>query len=299
LKYLVIFFFTFIFFSFGSEVYSYKKIKNGENLVITFDDNEGIIDWDDSGNRIVFTSSYNGSKNIYYLDLMNIKFSSVTKDFYTANYISELIDKKKIYFPITAGIDTIFECPKWSSSGNRILSIGTYSETSEIFYTNRSTLKTIGTGIKDVATVCWKSNSEVYFVKKIEPENLYKVNLKTKKDSLILNASQNILGISKQKGVIYLACNGGVLEYKKETKKQKWYKMNINGKTAWKLDKLSFIVKNMNGEAQIIDLNNGTSEALFIGDGDGEPALSENKKYVAFYSKFLNGIVIKKLNNKY
>ena len=288
-----------MFFSFGSEVNSYKKIKNGENLVITYDDNEGIIDWDDSGNRIAFTSSYNGSKNIYYLDLMNIKFSSVTKDFYTANYVSELIDKKKIYFPITSGIDTTFECPKWSASGDIILSIGIYSETSEIFHTNRSTLKTIGTGIKGVTAVCWKSNLEVYFVKKTEPENLYKVNIKTKTDSLILNAPQNILGISKQKGVIYLACNGGVLEYKKETKKQKWYKMDINGKTAWKLDRLCFIVKNINGEAQIIDLNNGTSNALFIGDGDGEPALSENKKYVAFYSKFLNGIVLQKLKNKY
>lgn len=288
-----------MFFSFGSEVNSYKKIKNGENLVITYDDNEGIIDWDDSGNRIAFTSSYNGSKNIYYLDLMNIKFSSVTKDFYTANYVSELIDKKKIYFPITSGIDTTFKCPKWSASGNIILSIGIYSETSEIFHTNRSTLKTIGTGIKDVTAVCWKSNFEVYFVKKTEPENLYKVNIKTKTDSLILNAPQNILGISKQKGVIYLACNGGVLEYKKETKKQKWYKMNINGKTAWKLDRLNFIVKNINGEAQIIDLNNGTSEALFIGDGDGDPAMSDDKKYVAFYSTFLNGIVIKKLKSKY
>lgn len=288
-----------MFFSFGSEVNSYKKIKNGENLVITYDDNEGIIDWDDSGNRIAFTSSYKGSKNIYYLDLMNINFSSVTKDFYTANYVSELIDKKKIYFPITSGIDTTFECPKWSASGNIILSIGIYSETSEIFHTNRSTLKTIGTGIKDVTTVCWKSNFEVYFVKKTEPENLYKVNIKTKTDSLILNAPQNILGISKQKGVIYLACNGGVLEYKKETKKQKWYKMNINGKTAWKLDRLNFIVKNINGEAQIIDLNNGTSEALFIGDGDGDPAMSDDKKYVAFYSNFLNGIVIKKLKSKY
>lgn len=288
-----------MFFSFGSEVNSYKKIKNGENLVITYDDNEGIIDWDDSGNRIAFTSSYNGSKNIYYLDLMNINFSSVTKDFYTANYVSELIDKKKIYFPITTGIDTTFECPKWSASGNIILSIGVYSDNREIFYTNRSTLRTVGTGIKNVVTVCWKSNSEVYFVKKTEPRSLYKANIKTKMDSLILNATQNILGISKQKGAIYLACNGGILEYKKETKRQKWYKMNINGKTAWKIDRLIFIVKNMNGEAQIINLNDGTSEALFIGDGDGEPALSENKKYVAFYSKFLNGIVLQKLKKKY
>jgi len=43
LKYLITLFLSSIFFSFGSEVYSYKMIKNGENLVITYDDNEGII----------------------------------------------------------------------------------------------------------------------------------------------------------------------------------------------------------------------------------------------------------------
>ena len=288
-----------IFFSFGKDINSYKTIKNGENLVITYDNNDGIIDWDKTGKRIVFTSSYTGTKNIYYIDLMSIKFSLTTKGFYTANYINEFIDKEKIYIPITSSVDTSYICPKWSTSGNRIVSIGIYPGTNEIFYTNRSTLKTIGTGIKNVVTVDWKSNSEFYFVKTTEPNKLYQINIKTKKDSLILTATQDILGISKQKGVLYLACNGGVLEYKKTTKKKEWYKMNINGKTAWKLGRLNFIVKNVNSEAQIIDLNNGTTETLFIGDGDGDPSLSKSLKFVAFYSKFLNGIIIKNLKHKY
>ena len=150
-----------------------------------------------------------------------------------------------------------------------------------------------------MVTVNWKSNSEFYYVKKEEPTKLYQINIKTKKDSLILTAPQEILGISKQKGTLYLACIGGVFEYKKNSGKKGWYKMNINGKTAWKLGRLNFIVKNINNEAQIIDLNNGTTEALFIGDGDGDPSLSKSSKFVAFYSKFLNGIVIKKLKDKY
>ena len=58
-------------------------------------------------------------------------------------------------------------------------------------------------------------------------------------------------------------------------------------------------VKNKNGQAQIMDLNNGVGKALFIGNEDGAPALSSSNNFVAFYSKFLNGIIIKKLKRKY
>jgi Tol biopolymer transport system component len=295
LKKFLILFFILIFFSFRAEIYSYKTIKKGENILITYDVNEGIIDWDKTGKRILFTSSYTGTKNIYYLDMMNIKFSSATKGFYTANYINEFIEKEKVYIPITSANDTTFECPKWSPTSNRIVSIGSYSGINEIFFTNRSTLKTIATGLKNVITVHWKSNSEFFFVKKDEPKNLYQVNIKTRVDSLILTANQNILGISRQKGSLYLACDGGVIELKIDSNKKELYEMNINGKTAWKLDRLNFIVNNIDGDAQIIDLNNGTTKSLFIGDGDGDIALSRDEKFVAFFSKFLNGIVIKKL----
>jgi hypothetical protein len=299
LRHISILFFITVIFSFGDETYSYRKIKSGESIVITYDNNNGILDWDKTGKRIVFTSSLKGTKNLYYLDLMNLKFSSATKGFYTANYISDFIDKEKVYIPLTSSADTSYTCPKWSTSGNKVVSIGSYSSNNEIFYTNRATLKTIGTKIKNVITVNWKSNSEFYFVKENEPNNLYQINIKTRKDSLILTSSDNILGISKQKGILYLACKGGVLEYKRGSNKKEWYKMNINGNTVWNLGRLNFIVKNISGEAQIIDLNNGTTETLSIVDGDGDPALSKSTKFVAFYSKFLNGIVIKKLKNKY
>jgi len=299
LKHFILYSLIVIFFSFEKGVHSYKTIKNNENIVVTYDNNEGIIDWDNNDKRILFTSSYTGTKNIYFLDLMKIKFSFATKDFFTANYLNDFTSKEKVYIPITSSIDTSYECPKWSASGNRILSIGKYSGTSEIFYTYISTLKTISTGIKGIVTANWKSNSELYYVKKNEQKNLYQFDLKSKKDSLILDSPQKIIGISKQKGILYLACEGGIIEYKKDTKEKNWYKMNINGKTAFKLDRLNFIVKNINGQAQIINLNNGTSEALFIGDGDGDPALSKSEKFIALYSKFLNGIVIKKLKKKY
>lgn len=295
MKKLLLFFGIVIIFSFGKDLYSYKSIPVGECLVITYDNNEGGIDWHPSDRRIVFTSPFSGTKNIYYLDLMNLKYSPVTKGFYTANYINDFIDKQEMYIPLTASKDTSYHDPKWSSNGDEILSLGDYSGTNEIFHTNRTTLKTKGTGIKNIVATNWKSLDEIYIVKKKDPKKLFFTSIKNKTDSLLLTAPENILGISKQKSVLYLACDGGVLEYKIETNKMDWFKMNVNGRTAWKLNRLNFIVKNRDGEAQIIDLNNGVSEALFIGDGDGDPALSSNNDFVAFYSKFLNGIIIKKL----
>lgn len=267
--------------------------------MLTYDTNSGGIDWDKNGRRIVFTSSFEGTQNIYYINLMNLKYSEATKGFYTADYINEFVDKKQIYIRVTAGKDTVYSDPKWSPKDGKILSIGTYKNENEIFYTNRITSKTIGTGIKNVVATNWKNNQEIYTVYKEKNNQLYSTSLAQKTDSLLLTAPSDILGISKQKGVLYIACNGGVLEYKTETKKTEWYKMNISGKTAWKLNRLNFIAKHTSGDAQIIDLNNGVTESLFMGEQDGDPALSRDKKFVGFYSDFLKGIVIKKLIKKY
>lgn len=296
---LILFFGLLITFSFLKDNYNYKFIDIGECLVVTSDNNEGGVDWHPSGEKIVFSSPCSGTQNIYYLDLLNLKYSPVIEGYYTANYINDFIDNREIYISLTDSKDTSYSEPKWSASGNKILSIGSYSGNNEVFCTNRTTLKTVGTGIKNISATNWKSLDELYIVKKEELRNLYLTSLNDKTDALILTAPENILGISKQKGILYLACNGGVLEYKTETKKQKWFKMNINGKTAWKLNRLNFIVKNKNGQAQIMDLNNGVGKALFIGNEDGAPALSSSNNFVAFYSKFLNGIVIKKLKRKY
>lgn len=285
--------------SFQSDVFSYRNIKEDECIVITYDNNNGGIDWDRGDKRIVFQSQYSGSSQVYFIDLMNLKYNAATKGFYTAEYINNLVNKNSIYVPLTDTKDTAHSMPKWSMDGARVLSIGSYNETNEVFITNRTTFKTIGTKVKNISSAHWKSNKELFIVKKDQPKRVYSINLKTLKDSLIVEADTTILGISKQKSTLYLACDGGVLEYKLNSSKKAWFAMHINGHSTGRLKRLNFVVKTKSGEAQIADLNNRKLHPLFVGEGDGSPVLSRSKKFVAFYSSFLNGIVIKKLNRKF
>lgn len=286
-------------FGFISETYTYKNIQEDECIVLSSDDNDDIIDWDHTGRELTFTSKFTGTKNIYVLDLMNLKFTETTKGFHSASYLNEYIEKKEIYIPITSTKDTSHSSPIWSLNSNKILSIGEYQNTNEIFYTNRNTLKLVGTKIKDVICANWKNNYTFYYTKKEQPRKLYQKNIRNHKDSLLLEAKSNITGISNQKGKIYLTCKGGVLEYKPNRNTKEWYIMPVSGSTSWRLERLSFIVKSESGEARIHDLNNKVTHPLFIDEGDGSPSLSKNKKFVTFYSKFLNGIVLKRLKKKY
>lgn len=278
---------------------SYKNIKNDESIVLTYDDNDDIIDWNHSGKQLAFISSYTGTKNVYILDLLNLKYSESTKGFYSANHLNEIIEQKNIYIPITSTKDTSHSSPIWSPNSTRILSIGSYGESNEIFYTNRKSLKLIGTGIKNVVCANWKNNNTIYFTRKDQPRKLFTTSVSNPKDSLLLEADTTILGISNQKGILYIACEGGVLEYKPNTNKKEWYIMPVNGQSAWRLKRLSFVVKSISGEARIHDLNNKVTHPLFIGEGDGSPSLSKDKQYVTFYSKFLNGIILKRLKKNY
>lgn len=298
-KIILSFFTLFIVYGFVSKVLYYKSIKEEESIVLTYDDNDDIIDWNHSGKQLAFISSFTGTKNVYVLDLTNLKFSESTKGFYSANHLNEIIDKKNIYIPITSTKDTAHSAPIWNPNSTRILSIGTYQNTNEIFYTSRKSLKLIGTGIKDVVCANWKNNNSIYFTKKNQPKKLFIKNIKSKSDSLLLETETNILGISNQKGTIYLACQGGVLEYKPNLNKKDWFIMPVDGNTAWRLNKLSFVVKSISGEARIHDLNNKVTHPLFIGEGDGSPSISKDKKFVTFYSKFLNGIILKRLKKNY
>jgi len=48
--------------SFLSDRLPYKEIQYGDSLILTYDDNNGGLDWDNSGRRIAFESSFEESK---------------------------------------------------------------------------------------------------------------------------------------------------------------------------------------------------------------------------------------------
>lgn len=279
--------------------YTYKEIMYGDALVVTYDQHTGTIDWDKSGQRIAFESSFEGSKNIYFLKLFDLPINFARNGFHSAKYINNLDDKSRIYVPMAVAADTNFTEPKWDNNGRRLLCIGEHNGNTEVFVTNKRTLVCKGTGIKNIETANWKNDTLLYIVTKKEQNKLYTISLKTKKKQLLFESQHKITGISKQRLAIYLTCENGVIELNPKTNEGTWYQLPIKGKSTSRLGRLNFLALNKDGSASVLDLNNAISHPFLAGNMDGAPALSGDEKFVAFYSEFVNGIVIKRINKEF
>lgn len=285
--------------SFLSDRLPYKEIQYGDSLILTYDDNSGCLDWDNSGRRIAFESSFEDSKNIYFIDLYDLPITFSRNGFHYARYINELTSKNSVYIPLAVSKDTAFTSPKWNLTGKLLLSVGQYGLKNEVFISKRITRKTLGTKIKNVTAANWKNDSILLIVKKDQPKQLLEISRKTLKSKVILNTEHNIIGISKQKNAIYLSSIGGVCELSYSTKKSVWFELPIKGQTTGKLGKLNFIGLDKNNSAEILDLNNGTKHPFSVGEKDGSPVISKDEKFVAFFSGYINGIVIKRVDKKF
>lgn len=294
---LIISFIISLGFSQGS--YTYREIKYGDSLVATYDDNFGIIDWDNSGKKIAFESKFEGKKNIYYLDLFDLPINFSRNGFHAAKYVNELTDKRRVYVPLISSGDTAFSSPRWSNSSRYILSIGEHNGSSEIFVTKRSTRVSSGTKIKNVETAHWKNDSTFYVVFRDNPKQLVEINRRLQEKTVIIETEHPIIGISKQKSALYLSCRGGTYEYSFTDGKLTWFTLPVKGKSIARLGRLNFVGLNYSGSAQVLDLNNAITHPFSVGDNDGPPSISRDEKFVAFYSGFVNGIVIKRIDKKF
>lgn len=271
----------------------------GDTLVLTYDQHTGTLDWDKAGKHIAFESSFEGSKNIYFLKLFDLPINFARNGFHSAKYVNNLDDKSRIYVPVAVAADTNFTEPKWGNNGRRLLSIGEHNGKNEVFIANKRTLINKGTGIKNVETANWKDDTLLYIVTKSEQNKLYEISIKTKEKKLLLETPHVITGISKQKRSLYLTCTKGILEVNPKSKSSTWYELPIKGKTAARLGRLNFLALNKDGSSSVLDLNNAISHPFSAGNMDGPPALSEDEKFVAFYSAFINGIVVKRINKEF
>lgn len=267
--------------------------------MLTYDKNDGAIDWDKSGRRIAFESSYEGKRGVYFIDLFNLPITFSRNGFHSAKYVNQMDNLSNIYVPVAANSDTIFSSPKWDLKGMRILTIGEKNNYNELYVTNRNTLKPIATGIKDVVVANWKNDSVLYIVKKKHPKKLLEINRFSGKQNLVVETEKSIIGISKQLNELYLSCDGGVYDYSSTNNALEWFSLPIKGATTARLGRLNFLGLTKEGSAAVLDLNNAQTYPFTVGENDGSPAISNDEKFVAFYSSYINGIIVKRIDKKF
>ena len=298
-KYLVIIS-TLVIFSFVPQSsYTYRNIQYGDYLAITYDNNQGELDWDNSSNNLAFVSSNNGKREIFYLNLPKTPVKSAGNGFYSANYLNELISKENVYNLLFSSNDTSFYSPKWNKKGNKIMSIGKTENENEIFITSKKTKELIGTKIKNVEAAHWKNDSTFYIVYQNNPNQLLEITVKDNQKKVVAETKFPIIGISKQNNTLLLTSRGGVSQFSIKNNSLEWFNLPIKGHTVWRLAKLNFVGLNQNGNAQVLDLNNAIEHPFCYGDNNGPPAISGDKKFVAFYSEFFKGIIIKRIDKKF
>ena len=290
-----------IFFGFplSEENTSYRNINYGDYLAITYGENQGEIDWDNAGNYLAFVSSENHINKVFCLNLNKLPINSAGKGFYSADYLNDVMSNKKIYIPLFCSQDTSFYSPKWNATGSNILSIGKIGDKNEIFITDKTSSFLKGTKIKDVEAAHWKNDTIFYVVYKSNPNELFETTILNNKNKKIAETKFPIIGISKQDQTLLLTSKGGVTEFSIKNKKLRWFQLPIKGKTVWQLGKLNFVGLNENGNAQVLDINNANTYPFCFGDNNGNPSISRDKKFVAFYSESFKGIIIKRIDKKF
>lgn len=293
-------FITVIFgFSLGEGSLTYRNIDYGDYLAITYGNKQGEIDWDNSGNNLAFVSSNNNVKKVFRLNLNRLSITSAGNGFYSADYLNEVISNKKVYIPVFSSEDTSFSDPKWNKKGSKILSIGKFETKNEIFIANKTSTIITGTKIKDVEAAHWKNDTTFYVVYRNNPNQLFETTLMGGHKKLIIETQFPIIGISKQNKTILLTSKGGVSEFSIKAQSLIWFRIPIKGKTVWRLGRLNFVGLNKNGNAQILDLNNASTHPFCFGDNNGTPAISGDRKFVAFYSDSFKGIIVKRIDKKF
>lgn len=286
-------------FSLAEESFTYRNIDYGDYLAITYGNHQGEIDWDNAGNNLAFVSSDSNVKKVFYLNINRLSVTSAGNGFYSADYLNEVVSSKNVYLPLFSSKDTSFRAPKWNKKGSKILSIGKTETENEIFITNKTSTFISGTKIKDVEAAHWKNDTTFYVVYGNNPNQLFETTLMNSQKKLIAETKFPIIGISKQNQTLLLTSKGGVSEFSIKTQKIKWFRLPIKGKISWRLGKLNFVGLNQNGNAQILDLNNASTHPFCFGDNNGTPAISGDKKFVAFYSESFKGIIIKRIDKKF
>jgi Tol biopolymer transport system component len=286
--------FVFCFFSLFSQTLQ-TTLKDNQEVLVLQEELYDQISWVNGDHRIAFVSKFEGSRNIYYIDLRSATIDKITRNNFKASYLTQELAKKMVYKPLTEPNDTNYYQPDWSPLGNDLVCLADYENKNEVFLIRVVDKKITPTGLQNIHLVHWFSNDDLYYVESKNRKKLMKYNRITGQKIEVKQFENEIIGFTGKSRDLVVVFMDGVYKINFITKKEEFYPLPIQSNKVYANGPLSYVAKDAQGKIVHIDLNNKKMIPLVEGTNNSIPYLSESGDYLAYFSSTQNGLVIKKI----
>lgn len=283
--------------SLGSSTKFIEQLMPGDRALLAL---TKTIDWaaiDKMGNQVVYirnSRNLSDSSTIEWIDLKSVELKKRGKGLYYSKHLKNYSFLPKTYKTLFFDFNTHFFNPEFSPRGKQVCFLTNSDSVSmqpQIFDIKSGKLKT--TNLENVYSVSWYGDLDLLVCFNQDSTSLYKYNLTNKDTILLKKFDKSINSISRQRSSYLIGFNKRLEQYNKSMVYKTGYPIPYSYHKAYLLDELNMITTSSRDATVKIDFNNNYITTLAPGSKDIEPVLNESNKMMVSYSKSLEGILLR------
>lgn len=278
------------------------------------------VSWSPDDTQLAFISPTSGGHdNLYVIRINELKllknkdnnlYFAEDNNIYVAEYlctgrkISKSISKS--YITQKTHTKYTIDGPQWSPSGRYIL-VRSYDCSTRrgckdfkllTYDLNSGATKTVLRADANMNIYCWLDDNAILIIAKNDNGRIYKLNLTSGKKELVFEHKKEIEGFTLDNGDLIIGTEDLIGIFNLKSRTTEWHKLpeEFGGTRINRYSRKIILTASGYGgpAAGWYDLDSKTTE-LFLDSYDYEPSLSNTKRYVAFISEGVGGIVVKRL----
>ena len=286
----------------------FSALPVGSSCIITQDSHDTWASWSPDDSLLAFISPISGLDNLYLIKINDLKLlETKEKNIYVAEYLTTQQTRSKYYIQKTFSSSYIIDGPEWSPNGKNIL-LRTYDCSSTklgckdfkllIYDLDSGYSKTVFKSDVNIKLYCWLDNNIILLTTENDNKKIYRLDLTSAEKELVFQHKEEIEAFTLDNGALIIGTKNLIGNFNLGTKALEWYKLpfGFNGTRVNRyLRKIILTAPGKGGPAAgWYDLDSKATK-LFLDSYDYEPSISNTKRYVAFISEGVGGIVVKRL----
>lgn len=258
------------------------------------------VDWaaiDKLGTQVVFfrnSTNLTDSSTIEWVDLKGVELKKRGIGLYYSKHLKNYAFLPKTYKTLFFDFNTHFFHPEFSPRGRQVCFLTNSDSVSmqpQVYDIKSGRLKK--TVIENVYMVSWLGDLDLLVCFDQDSTSLYKYNLGSKDTTLVKKFDKPINSISRQSNSYLIGFNKRIEQFNKSFSYKSGFPIPYSYHKAYLLDELNMITTSSRDATVRIDFNNNYVTTLAPGSKDIEPVLNESNKMMISYSKSLEGILLR------